>query len=939
MLWEMVENEGAMMANNVALSTVAPLASDGASMAANMQSGRETPLSQRRPLHVLPSASALANCISPTKRRKQCHAEESPVKPACGSSKREEQILTPLAQLLQADAKKPLVADWNNGPLLHEVFCRLGSRDLVERVGPVSKLWCEISHSQELWAVLRRHLKLRDQLVKVEKVVDRRSKGRLLKCRRLGCGEMALLRVVNLELTNAGKDDGIPTSFLREAALLGKLRHPNVVRLIGSEVIGREAMMCTEFIYESFANWFKVLEARPSFERLVDIRGKFRQVLTGLSYVHHQGLMHRNLKPDNIFLTQDGVVKLGDFTTTRMLDIPFQPYTPEDPKERDRSGREMRRLWYRAPELTMRDEIYGPKVDIWSVGCLIAEAATAKPVFPADSEIDHLFRTFRLIGTPTMTSWPEVLTMKNFSPKFPIYSRMSFPQIARAACCGVTSDEETLVQQAKPDRVDVLQNMLGVAAVLGPDGMFTLDRMLAVPPGTRGSADALLEGPLFGTPLHANWGCHDGTEMHAMTSHWLHGRLVSPNDSSMGANSPHPRKSCRRLDDTPPVEMILGDGSCFGSSSPSSMDCPTSSVPESMISSGMLWNILLVMQQRERGCSSEVGGASSWTPPTLPPNFEKGARAVLVDFLIGLASNLCLTDYTTHLAVCVLDKYLGQHEGPIATDKLQIVGATCLKVSDVFAEQSREYYKQENAVEYAEAMAMFHQASPQQMLSCEKDVLPKLDFDLCLPTVHWFLQSYLAYAMVNNKGSAAKTTFFIGDLSLLDYDLLQYGPSLRAQCALLLAVFLTQQADKKRPIGRAVSAPDVADAAGASAIADAEMNDEPVRSASDSIDVRCSSMDEEHGAEGPISLAALAHWDEHVRDHVCQHNTAVDAAMCLQAMVRTLVERRREWKSARLAACETKHAALSRTLAYPEHFPVSQIVRYLLPDSQRSNLR
>merc|ERR1719188_2707136 len=102
-------------------------------------------------------------------------------------------------------------------------------------------------------------------------------------------------------------------------------------------------------------------------ERIADIRATFRQLLVGLAYVHHHGVIHRNLKPDNIFIDQQGIVKIGDFATSRMLDLPLQPYTPEDPKERDRSGREVRRLWYRAPELILRDEVYGPKMDIWSV--------------------------------------------------------------------------------------------------------------------------------------------------------------------------------------------------------------------------------------------------------------------------------------------------------------------------------------------------------------------------------------------------------------------------------------------------------------------------------------------------------------------------------------------------------------------------------------------
>jgi hypothetical protein len=86
---------------------------------------------------------------------------------------------------------------------------------------------------------------------------------------------------------------------------------------------------------------------------------------------------------------------------------------------------------------------------------------------------------------------------------------------------------------------------------------------------------------------------------------------------------------------------------------------------------------------------------------------------------------------------------------------------------------------------------------------------------------------------------------------------------------------------------------------------------------------------------GRLRLPYLDHWDERVRNAICCKNTAVDTAMCLQAVVRTLVVMRREWKSAKLLAVENKHAANTRLLNYPEMFPVSKLVRYLIPDSQR----
>jgi serine/threonine protein kinase len=75
------------------------------------------------------------------------------------------------------------------------------------------------------------------------------------------------------------------------------------------------------------------------------------QILQAVSFCHSKGLMHRNLKPDNILVEEDGAIKVSDFTLSRMGVQPDGAYTPEDPKERERSGREARRLWYRAPEM------------------------------------------------------------------------------------------------------------------------------------------------------------------------------------------------------------------------------------------------------------------------------------------------------------------------------------------------------------------------------------------------------------------------------------------------------------------------------------------------------------------------------------------------------------------------------------------------------------
>ena len=66
---------------------------------------------------------------------------------------------------------------------------------------------------------------------------------------------------------------------------------------------------------------------------------------------------------------------------SKVVTVPHIAYTPEDPKDRERSGREARRLWYRAPELLLRKSIYSFEIDVWAFGCILGELALAEPLF------------------------------------------------------------------------------------------------------------------------------------------------------------------------------------------------------------------------------------------------------------------------------------------------------------------------------------------------------------------------------------------------------------------------------------------------------------------------------------------------------------------------------------------------------------------------------
>lgn len=109
-----------------------------------------------------------------------------------------------------------------------------------------------------------------------------------------------------------------------------------------------------------------------------------------MEFMHSQGYLHRDIKPQNILVFNDGnVLKLADFGLCRRK-IAAGPLTLE-----------VGSLWYRAPEIMLGISEYNSAVDMWAIGCLLYELYEGRALFKNACEIGCLFKIFEWTGSPT----------------------------------------------------------------------------------------------------------------------------------------------------------------------------------------------------------------------------------------------------------------------------------------------------------------------------------------------------------------------------------------------------------------------------------------------------------------------------------------------------------------------------------------------------------
>lgn len=165
----------------------------------------------------------------------------------------------------------------------------------------------------------------------------------------------------------------------KEVEVLANMSHPNIVQYKESfEVKGR---LCIVMDYCEGGDLLEKIKSQKgelfSEDQILDW---FVQICLALKHIHDRKILHRDIKPQNIFLTKDGTVQLGDFGVSRVLNSTLELATTV-----------IGTLYYLSPEIC-ENKPYDNKSDIWALGCVLYEMCTLKRAFEAGSMKDILLK-------------------------------------------------------------------------------------------------------------------------------------------------------------------------------------------------------------------------------------------------------------------------------------------------------------------------------------------------------------------------------------------------------------------------------------------------------------------------------------------------------------------------------------------------------------------
>lgn len=243
---------------------------------------------------------------------------------------------------------------------------------------------------------------------------------------------------------------------LREIKILLRFRHENIIGI--NDIIRAPTIeqMKDVYIVQDLmeTDLYKLLKTQHlSNDHICYF---LYQILRGLKYIHSANVLHRDLKPSNLLLNTTCDLKICDFGLARVAD-----------PDHDHTGfltEYVATRWYRAPEIMLNSKGYTKSIDIWSVGCILAEMLSNRPIFPGKHYLDQLNHILGILGSPSQEDLNCIINLKarNYLLSLPHKNKVPWNR---------------LFPNADPKALDLLDKML----TFNPHKRIEVEQALAHP--------------------------------------------------------------------------------------------------------------------------------------------------------------------------------------------------------------------------------------------------------------------------------------------------------------------------------------------------------------------------------------------------------------------------------------------------------------------------
>ncbi|NXO80770.1 STK36 kinase, partial [Sitta europaea] len=243
----------------------------------------------------------------------------------------------------------------------------------------------------------------------VLEVIGEGSFGRVYKGRRKHSAQVVALKFI----PKVGRSEKELKNLQREIEIVRDLHHPNIIQMLDSFETAKEVVVVTDY---AEGELFQILEDDGSLHE-DQVQTIAAQLVSALYYLHSHRILHRDIKPQNILLGKDGVVKLCDFGFARAMSIHTMVLTSI-------KGTPL----YMSPEL-VEERPYDHTADLWSVGCILYELFVGTPPFYTN----NIFQLVSLIIKDPV-KWPMTMSpvfksfLQGLLMKDP-HQRLSWPEL------------------------------------------------------------------------------------------------------------------------------------------------------------------------------------------------------------------------------------------------------------------------------------------------------------------------------------------------------------------------------------------------------------------------------------------------------------------------------------------------------------------------------